>query len=115
MDSKTRRKLEELPRSVLLGLCQSELVVIARELAEVELSRALPEDRIVDIIDGEPADKRELCPTVPMRRSMEEFLRTHRRFTRQLPGCDACCTSWGCPPMQVVLHYDGLRRTGLVI
>ncbi len=86
-------------RELLEELNVSELLKLAEEQELGLLSASLPRSRLKAIVMGaaDPTEE-DLCPSVPGRRQLHEFVVAHKEITYpQLPDCLGCCLTHGCP------------------
>ena len=86
-------------RELLEELNVTELLRLAEDQGLGLLSAALPRSRLKDIVMGvvDPT-KDDLCPSVPGRQQLHEFVEAHKEITHpQLPDCLGRCLTHGCP------------------
>jgi hypothetical protein len=88
----------------------TELIQVAREAGFGNVSRALPREEIIALIeDGEETDA-EKDALEDYRHEMEAHIkRNFRRIRTQLPGCNGKCMSYGCPDIIVQRCWGSYR------
>jgi len=96
-------------RQTLARMNRSELVQIARLAGLGNVPRDRPAGELVEeIADDEGAGVDALQPR---RAAIEAHIKRHRaRLLSQLPGCNGCCTTYGCPDLIVMRCWAGFSR-----
>ncbi len=94
---------------MLLRMNRSELVQVARAAGLGNVSRTHAKDDLVQLIcddGGLPEDRLQ-----ERRRAIQVHIAKHKnRLLSQLPGCDGCCTTFGCPDLIVMRCWAGFSR-----
>lgn len=96
-------------RRTLGRMNRSELVQIARLSGLGNVSRDRPQAELVEeIVTEEVGDVDALQVR---REAIEAHIKKHRsRLLSQLPGCNGCCTTYGCPDLVVTRCWAGFSR-----
>jgi len=99
-------------RELLQELNRSELIQMARTAGLGNTGRDCPEVELIDaILRGNSPKDAPSCPLEGKRKKIERHIeKNKRRILSQLPGCNGCCTTYGCPDLVVVRCWEGFRR-----
>lgn len=95
--------------SNLLGrMNRSELVRLARDVGLGNVSRETSIPDLVEMILSEEGAEEDALGG--KRQIMEEHIKKYySKYISQLPGCDGCCTTYGCPDLIVMRCWVGFK------
>lgn len=99
-------------RDLLEGVSKSELIQMARNAGLGNLGRDLEPEEIIDaLLTADGPEDAPSCPLEGKRIKIQRHIDKNRnRLLSQLPGCDGCCTTFGCPDLVVVRCWEGFHR-----
>lgn len=86
----------------------SDLVALGRagELGSLDTS---DRPQLEQMLSGDTLPKAD--PLEARRTRMQAHIQKYwARLRTQLPGCDGCCTTYGCPDLVVLNCYRGMRH-----